>query len=140
MKRLTLFYILLTCFAVMLHAQPKQELRAVWLTTLEGLDWPSTKGMSAAVEQKQKQELCRILDQFFTKHVSVERSPTLPASSHGTVVSADGLVQHLTTTLFSLLLKRHIKEAWNCTLGSLQSLPVSGTAMAQRIFDRHIQN
>ena len=70
MKRLTLFYILLTCFAVMLHAQPKQELRAVWLTTLEGLDWPSTKGTSAAVEQKQKQELCRILDQLKRANVN----------------------------------------------------------------------
>ncbi|MBQ9678871.1 MAG: family 10 glycosylhydrolase [Prevotella sp.] len=62
MKRLTLFYIIFACFSLLLQAQPKQELRAVWLTTLEGLDWPSTKGTSLAVEQKQKQELCHILD------------------------------------------------------------------------------
>ena len=69
MKRLTLFYIFLACFAQTLQAQPKLELRAVWLTTLEGLDWPSTKGTSATVEQKQKEELCHILDQL--KHANV---------------------------------------------------------------------
>lgn len=69
MKRLTLFYIIFVCFATLLVAQPKQELRAVWLTTLEGLDWPSTKGTSQAVEEKQKNELRRIFDQL--KHANV---------------------------------------------------------------------
>ncbi len=69
MKRLTLFYIVFVCFATLLVAQPKQELRAVWLTTLEGLDWPSTKGTSQAVEEKQKNELRRIFDQL--KHANV---------------------------------------------------------------------
>jgi len=68
MKRYT-FFLLLLLTVLTLSAQPKHELRAVWLTTLEGLDWPSTKGTSAAVEQKQKQELCRILDQL--KHANV---------------------------------------------------------------------
>ena len=63
MKRYS-FIILLLCAVLSLNAQPKQELRAVWLTTLEGLDWPSTKGTSLAIEQKQKQELCRLLDQL----------------------------------------------------------------------------
>ena len=70
MKRLTLFYIISACFSLLLQAQPKQELRAVWLTTLEGLDWPSTKGTSLAVEQKQKQELCNILDQLKKANVN----------------------------------------------------------------------
>ena len=69
MKRLTLFYIIFACFATLLVAQPKQELRAVWLTTLEGLDWPSTKGTSQTVEEKQKNELRRIFDQL--KHANV---------------------------------------------------------------------
>ena len=38
---------------------PKHEIRAVWLTTIGGIDWPHAYGMSA-----QKQELTRILDQL----------------------------------------------------------------------------
>ena len=37
MKRYTIFLLLLWMFMT-IGAQPKQELRAVWLTTLEGLD------------------------------------------------------------------------------------------------------
>ena len=69
MKRYT-YLLLFLLVTLTLRAQPKQELRAVWLTTLEGLDWPSTKGTSIAVEQKQKQELCRILDQLKRAHVN----------------------------------------------------------------------
>ena len=63
MRRYT-FLLLLLGIVMTLGAQPKQELRAVWLTTLEGLDWPSTKGTSAAIEQKQKEELGKIFDQL----------------------------------------------------------------------------
>ena len=38
---------------------PKHEVRAVWLTTLNGLDWPRTRGKEA-----QQQELITILDQL----------------------------------------------------------------------------
>lgn len=70
MKRLTLFYIFLVCLLSTLAAQPKQELRAVWITTLEGLDWPSTKGTSASVERQQKQELRQILDKLKRANVN----------------------------------------------------------------------
>lgn len=69
MKRYTIF-LLLIWMCMTIGAQPKQELRAVWLTTLEGLDWPSTKGTSSAVERQQKQELCRILDQLKQANVN----------------------------------------------------------------------
>ena len=69
MKRYTLI-ILFLAFLLTLGAQPKQELRAVWLTTLEGLDWPSTKGASASVEQRQKQELRNILDKLKRANVN----------------------------------------------------------------------
>ena len=57
------------CFISSLHAQlvapsPKRELRAVWLTTLSGLDWPSTRATNATGVEKQKQELCNILDKL----------------------------------------------------------------------------
>ena len=46
------------------HTAPKYEVRAVWLTTLMGLDWPKTKATSAVQREQQKQELCQILDQL----------------------------------------------------------------------------
>lgn len=41
---------------------PKRESRAVWLTTLSGLDWPRTKATDEASRLKQQQELCAMLD------------------------------------------------------------------------------
>lgn len=43
---------------------PKRELRAVWVTTLNGLDWPRTRATSAFSRQRQQQELCELLDQL----------------------------------------------------------------------------
>ena len=45
-------------------AQPKHEIRATWLTTLGGMDWPRNKATSAESIQRQQQELCEILDQL----------------------------------------------------------------------------
>ena len=64
MKRLTLFYIFLLWAAAALTAQPKYEVRAVWLTTIGGIDWPSTyahDGMGISAQQRQ---LCQMLDQL----------------------------------------------------------------------------
>ncbi|MDE6634516.1 MAG: family 10 glycosylhydrolase, partial [Bacteroidaceae bacterium] len=44
--------------------RPKRELRAVWLTTLSGLDWPQTKAKSPLDAELQKQELCVLLDRL----------------------------------------------------------------------------
>lgn len=44
------------------YSQPKYEIRATWLTTLGGLDWPSQKATSSKTIERQKQELCQILD------------------------------------------------------------------------------
>lgn len=41
------------------NLSPKYEVRAVWLTTLNGLDWPRTQGAEA-----QKRELVNILDKL----------------------------------------------------------------------------
>ncbi|MCR5130380.1 MAG: family 10 glycosylhydrolase [Prevotella sp.] len=51
---------------------PKYEVRAVWLTTIGGLDWPHSyaNGSYASVE-KQKNELTRILDQLKADGVNV---------------------------------------------------------------------
>ena len=44
--------------------QPKHEVRAVWLTTLNGLDWPRTKANDAAGIERQKAELVDILNRL----------------------------------------------------------------------------
>ncbi len=43
---------------------PKREARAVWLTTVGGIDWPRAKATSEEGRARQKEELCRILDQL----------------------------------------------------------------------------
>lgn len=43
---------------------PKHEVRAVWLTTIMGLDWPKTLATNEESRQKQKEELCQILDRL----------------------------------------------------------------------------
>ena len=43
---------------------PKHEIRAVWLTTLGGLDWPKTYAVSKYSAEKQKRELTNILDKL----------------------------------------------------------------------------
>lgn len=43
---------------------PKREVRAVWLTTIGGLDWPHSYAQSKNSIDKQKAELCRLLDLY----------------------------------------------------------------------------
>ena len=62
--RLLLFCLSLLLGSLLLSAQPKQEVRAAWLTTVYGLDWPRTKATSATNIKKQKEELIKILDEL----------------------------------------------------------------------------
>ena len=43
---------------------PKYEVRAVWLTTFGGLDWPHTHALSPGTREKQQAELRDILDRL----------------------------------------------------------------------------
>lgn len=43
---------------------PKREVRAVWLTTIGGLDWPKTYAHTPRTIEKQKQELRNLLDRL----------------------------------------------------------------------------
>lgn len=51
-----------SCMADDGQRPPKYEVRAVWLTTIGGLDWPHSYAQSAASADKQKRELCLVLD------------------------------------------------------------------------------
>lgn len=64
MKQLYFALITLWMFTLTVNAQPKNEIRATWLTTIYGLDWPTTKATSTANIAKQKAELCQILDEL----------------------------------------------------------------------------
>ena len=60
-----LIYIVTALFCLKTEAQelflsappaPKHEVRAVWLTTLSSLDWPTAKATSEAGRRKQKED------------------------------------------------------------------------------------
>jgi len=62
MKQLCIF--LFFCLSQFLPAQPKTEIRAVWLTVNYGLDWPEKPFHTVKDIEQQKNDLNRILDQL----------------------------------------------------------------------------
>lgn len=62
------FFLLLVAKAQI--PQLKYETRAVWLTTLSGMDWPKAKAVSAQGRERQKQELRDILDKYQQLHLN----------------------------------------------------------------------
>lgn len=70
-KRVLLTAVYCSIFILSLSAQhfnlnynPKHEVRAVWLTTLSGLDWPETTAKSEQSIARQKKELTDILNKL----------------------------------------------------------------------------
>jgi len=49
---------------------PKHEIRAVWLTTVKSLDWPRVKSVDEESMEKQKAELCNILDKLQNANIN----------------------------------------------------------------------
>lgn len=68
MQRFIFIFFILCCSMTAVQAQPKQEIRATWITTLGGLDFPSKKATSPEGIRQQKQELCRILGRLQEAH------------------------------------------------------------------------
>lgn len=66
MLKKLLSFVVATLTVVAVFAQPKREVRAVWLTTNGGLDWP--KGVYNV--NKQKQNLCAILDELAAVNIN----------------------------------------------------------------------
>ena len=52
------------------NRSPKYEYRAVWLTTIENLDWPHTQVKSPSDIERQKAELVVLLDSLQSMHVN----------------------------------------------------------------------
>ncbi len=70
MQRFFLLIWLLAALTMTATAQPKYEIRATWLTTLGGMDWPRQKANSQEGIARQKQELCDILDRLQAAHIN----------------------------------------------------------------------
>lgn len=71
MRRLYIFFIIFSLFITPAAAQqpftrnsPKHEVRAVWLTTIGGIDWPHSYARSEYSINVQKRELTQILDKL----------------------------------------------------------------------------
>ena len=64
MRKNILFFVLLAAFLNAYAQSSKYEIRAVWLTTIGGIDWPHSYANSAHSIDRQKQELTTILDQL----------------------------------------------------------------------------
>lgn len=70
----TIFFIIFFCLSCFSHARnfaaPKHEYRAVWLTVIENLDWPSEQTAVPFSEDMQKNELRNILDSLKALNVN----------------------------------------------------------------------
>ena len=67
---------------------PKHEIRAVWLTTIGGIDWPHTYATSPQAVAVQKQELTRILDQLQQANIN---TVLLQTRVRGTTIFPSGM-------------------------------------------------
>jgi len=66
-----LHILLFFCICQLLQAQPKVEIRAVWLTVNYGLDWPEKPFQNERDIAQQKNELNRILDRLQEMHINL---------------------------------------------------------------------
>ena len=82
-KKFILSLLLLVTSFLSLSAQPKREVRAVWLTTIGGLDWPHNYARQGLAIEKQQQELRTILDKLQKAGVN---TVLLQARIRGTVI------------------------------------------------------
>ena len=64
MRTFLFILISLLFFFIKIAAQPKHEIRATWITTLGGMDWPRNKATNAEGIRRQQKELCDILDRL----------------------------------------------------------------------------
>lgn len=64
MKKIVLFLLICLVSEAMAVKPLKTEIRAVWLATVYGLDWPRSTATSESSKMKQQQALCEILDKL----------------------------------------------------------------------------
>ena len=64
MKLYALILLACSCLSLFAVQPPKREVRAVWLTTIYGLDWPHRPASSPAAQKAQREALCERLDRL----------------------------------------------------------------------------
>ncbi len=79
----TLLLLLASAASFAQTPMPKHEVRAVWLTTIGGLDWPHSYSRSDYSARKQQKELCDILDKLRAANVN---TVLLQTRVRGTVI------------------------------------------------------
>lgn len=63
MRKIVLSFLVFAFISLNLYAEvPKTEIRAVWLTTIYGLDWPKRPAKTETEYKRQQRELCILLD------------------------------------------------------------------------------
>ena len=88
LKTIIKIFVLLT-LVLPLHAQPpKHEIRAVWLTTIGGIDWPHSYATSPQTIRSQKQELTHTLDQLQQANIN---TVLLQTRVRGTTIFPSGM-------------------------------------------------
>ena len=78
-------------FLLTLHASAqtsKHEIRAVWLTTIGGIDWPHSYATTPQTVRQQKQELTHILDQLQQANIN---TVLLQTRVRGTTIFPSGM-------------------------------------------------
>lgn len=105
------FYTLLIVFVWVLCAfAQKREVRAVWVATIGGIDWPRSYAQSPASAEKQKKDLVDMLDKLqaagintvLFRPVCVPLPSTPPVTNRGTAVSRARRERLLAMTLCGL--------------------------------------
>ena len=81
MKQTSIIFLILTICLPLWAQSPKHEVRAVWLTTIGGIDWPHSFANSPQAVERQKQELCDILDRL-KKRRHQHRAPSIAHTRH----------------------------------------------------------
>ena len=66
MNKYTIFslFLVLSLLSGNATTSTKREVRAVWLTTIGGLDWPHNYASGMDGVERQKKELCSLLDRY----------------------------------------------------------------------------
>lgn len=88
LKTYILLFVIVLTSAIAYALPPKHEVRAVWLTTIGGIDWPHSYAQSARSIDKQKQELIAILDQLKRANIN---TVLLQTRIRGTVIYPSAL-------------------------------------------------
>lgn len=60
----------MVCLVAALSGQNKHEVRAVWLTTIGGIDWPRSYAHDGMGIRQQQEQLCHILDRLKAVNVN----------------------------------------------------------------------